>query len=116
MKKLLLLFVAFLPMVLQAQRNPGNAASPDYMWLNAGNAGFTPGSAEFPSLAFSPAGVPYVAYYDVSDIFYMTVSVKKLEGGSWVNAGPANFDTAGPSQLAFSPAGVPYIAYSDYYL
>ena len=33
-------------------------------WVNVGTAGFSAGGADYPSLAFSPSGEPYVAYKD----------------------------------------------------
>ena len=100
-----------------AQQSGYKSSPLEHMWLNVGNAGFTPGTAEFPCLAMSPAAVPYVAYVDALDIFNFTVSVKKLVGNTWQYVGLAGFDTVNlsPVNLGFSPSGELYVAYSDYY-
>jgi hypothetical protein len=43
-------------------------------WVNVGMAGFTGGNAFYTSLAFSPAGKPYVAYMDYANSTKATVS------------------------------------------
>ena len=61
-------------------------------WLIVGNAGFSPDMVAYISLAFSPAGEPYVAYEDHANS--EKASVIKFDGTNWINAGIAGF-TAG---------------------
>jgi len=83
------------------------------IWETVGNAGFSAEYANYTSLAFSPDGVPYVAYSDGGNGERATV--KKFDGADWVTVGNAGF-SAGVvffTSLAFSPDGVPYVAYID---
>jgi len=91
---------------------PVALTNPD--WGVVGTGGFSTGWASDTQLAFSPDGVPYVAYVDDSNGSIATVS--KFDGTSWVTVGAGEISTnmARFTSLAFSPDGTPYIAYSDY--
>jgi len=79
-----------------------------------GNWGFSAGEADYPSLAFSPSGQPYVAYEDHGNSLKATVMM--FNGTTWINVGNAGFSAgeADYTSLAFSPAGQPYVAYEDH--
>jgi hypothetical protein len=78
-----------------------------------GSAGFSAGGTDGTSLAFSPAGEPYVAYADSA--VSVKATVMKFDGANWVNVGTPGFSAGKPQypSLAFSLAGNPYLAYSD---
>jgi hypothetical protein len=83
-------------------------------WTPVGNPnGFSAGAAWGIDLAFSPSGVPYVAYLDLANNARATVM--KFNGTTWVNVGNAGFSSTGIDciSLAFSPSGQPYVAYPD---
>ena len=83
-------------------------------WVYIGSEGFSAGPADYPSLAFSPSGQPYVSYVDWANSKKATVM--KFDGTNWVNVGSAGF-SAGQAELtslAFSPSGQPYVAYEDW--
>jgi hypothetical protein len=42
-------------------------------WINVGAGGFSTGIANYESLAFSPSGIPYVAYEDCANGYGVTV-------------------------------------------
>ena len=84
-------------------------------WVNVGNAGFSAGTADWTSLAFSPKdNQPYVAYGDYGSPFNGNATVMKFNGTNWVNVGAEGF-SANEAQftcLAFSPYdSLPYVAY-----
>ncbi len=85
-------------------------------WLYVGNAGFSPSSAYYISLAYSPSdGQPYIAYQDENNQGKATVM--KFNGIRWVYAGTAGGSASGAGYfyLSFSPSdSLPYIAYRDY--
>jgi hypothetical protein len=84
-----------------------------YVWQPVGNAGFSAGETNSESLAFSPSGVPYVAFADGANGNKATVM--EFNGTSWVTVGNAGFSAGGAGfvSLHFSPSGVPYVAYQD---
>src|SRR5256885_1656244 len=101
--KRLLLFSLFLVMGMLATAQ----------WTPVVNPGISAGGASYISLAFSPDGVPYVAYTDGGNGERATVM--KFTGTAWETVGNAGF-SAGVvhyTSLAFSPDGVPYVAYMD---
>jgi hypothetical protein len=85
-------------------------------WVNVGIAGFSASDAECESLAFSPSGQPYVAFADGASIPWMSATVMKFDGSSWVYVGNPGFSNGFTWQesLAFSPSGEPYVGYIDY--
>jgi len=117
MKRLIPLLILLIPSMLHAQVNFQKSSPFDYMWKNVGNAGFSAGEAESTSLAFSPSGEPYVAFYVAFMDWgnFSKATVMKFDGTNWVNVGNAGF-SAGPvayTSLAFSPSGEPYVAYVE---
>jgi hypothetical protein len=84
-------------------------------WVNVGTAGFSAAEAQCQSLAFSPSGQPYVAYADGAAIPWMSATVMKFDGSSWVYVGNPGFSNGFSWQesLAFSPSGEPYVGYID---
>jgi hypothetical protein len=82
-------------------------------WINVGEAGFSEGFPDYASLAFSPAGQPYLAFEDEANDAKATVM--KFDGTNWVNVGEAGFSTgeAEWTSLAFAPNGNPYVAFGD---
>jgi hypothetical protein len=82
------------------------------IWEVVGNPNFTAGWAFAPSIAFSPTGVPYIAYMDYGNTFKANVMRLNTISNTWEVVGTPNFSTSSaytPS-LAFSPTGVPYVA------
>ncbi|TAF72338.1 MAG: hypothetical protein EAZ53_16525, partial [Bacteroidetes bacterium] len=82
-------------------------------WGAVGNAGISAGSAGFQSIAFSPSGIPYVAYQD--DANGSKTTVLSFNGTNWGVVGSVGFSTSTDDNqsLAFSPSGVPYVTYRD---
>jgi len=82
-------------------------------WVYIGTLGFSAGVADYVSLAFSPAGQPYVAYLDWANSQKATVMM--FNGTNWVNVGTAGFSAgeADYTSLAFNTSGQPYVAYVD---
>ncbi|MEI7663756.1 MAG: hypothetical protein WCK34_16235, partial [Bacteroidota bacterium] len=82
-------------------------------WASVGPAQFSPGEAEWLSLAFSASGQPNVAFVDGSDSSKITVM--KFDGGNWTHVGIAGF--TGPMSyypgLAFSPSGQLFVVYKE---
>lgn len=105
MKKLFFIFIFFLPVIVSAQFNLYKDSPLDYAWQNVGIAGFSPEEATYTSLAFSPAGEPYVAYEDYGNSRKATVM--KFDGNNWVNVGTAGFSAlwAEYTSLAMSTSG-----------
>jgi hypothetical protein len=98
---------------------PGNSYKATVMkfdgvsWDYVGSAGFSAGKAEYTNLAFSPSGVPYVAYVDYGNSKKSTVM--KFDGTNWLNVGNPGFSDTEVSctSLAMSQSNEPYIAYVD---
>ena len=80
-------------------------------WVNLGSTNVSPGSANYPSLAYS-GGQVYVAYDDGTDSY--KASVRTFNGSNWVDLGPPAFSAGQVTypSLAFLN-GVPYVAYKD---
>ncbi len=83
-------------------------------WSFVGTAGFTPGSADFPSLAIS-GGVPYLAFKDNGNASKASVRKYNSVTGSWDAVGPSAFSSGSInySKLRFDGSGIPYVAFSD---
>ena len=83
-------------------------------WVNVGNAGFTIINVGYPSIAFSPAGEPYVAYGATCSTPNQA-TVMKFVDNNWVLVGIGGFSQGQTAftSLAFSPAGQPYVAFMD---
>jgi len=114
MKKYFFLAMLFFPFVCRAQYATNAPGLSDYMWVNAGNPGFSPGEAYGTDLAFSPSGIAHVAFED--DTQDSKLSVMRLVDKNWEYAGSPAFSESGvgfPS-IAVSPAGEPYVAYEDF--
>ncbi len=83
------------------------------------------GGSYHPSLAISPEGVPYVAWYHSnhqSDPWVDDIYVRQWNGSRWVEAGTGSASGGGVSNnagvsespsLAISLDGVPYVAWAD---
>jgi len=114
MKKIIYIFIALVPILCNAQQDT-NLSSPSVNgWQNVGNPHFSAGEAIYTSLAISPSGQPYVAYYDGGNSGKATVM--KFDGTNWTNVGNAGF-SAGVAHwisLVFNPIdGQPYVAFGD---
>jgi hypothetical protein len=89
------------------------------MWFNGTNwdylglPGFSEGGASYVNIAFSPDGVPYVAFQDWTQADKVTVM--KFDGTEWVNVGVPGFSTdiASYLSLAITPDGIPCVGYAD---
>jgi len=84
-------------------------------WDVVGDPGFTGPEIGYLSLAFSPGGVPYVAYVDDSDANATRATVMRLNGTAWETVGTPRFSAGAVefTSLAINPNGVPYVAYRD---
>src|ERR1039457_2933229 len=96
MKKTISILAFIIPVLVFAQQNLDKSSPLDYMWMNVGNTGFSAGPVDFPTIAFSPTGEPYVSYTDSVNSNYSTVM--KFDGSTWVNVGPAGFSNDYTSQ------------------
>lgn len=85
----------------------------DGSWKNVGNAAFTKDAASYPSLAFGPNNVPYVAFQDGFNSNKATVM--KLNGSQWEVVGNEGFSSGmlNSMSLAFDPQGIPYTAFKN---
>jgi len=103
-----------LPLMISAQQARLKSSPLDCVWQKVGATGFSPGSAENISLAFSPVGEPFVAF---KDIWFTEKSfVMKFDGTNWVNVGEEGVSQGRgdyPS-FVFSPTGEPWMAFKDY--
>lgn len=84
-------------------------------WAYLGGQGFTPGEADYVSLAISPRGVPTVAFSDCQGIGKQA-SVMQFNGIAWVQTGTADFSAgeADYTSLVFAPNGTPFVGYVDF--
>jgi hypothetical protein len=82
-------------------------------WSVVGNAGFSPGMADYFSLSFSPQGIPYLAYRDHSNV--NKAVVMKYNADSWAIVGLDGLSDSGIRNLsqAFAPDGTLYIAFYE---
>jgi hypothetical protein len=113
MKRYFFLIFLFLPFTNHAQQASYKSGLTDYLWMDAGNAGFSPGEVYFTNLAFSPAGIPYVAFEDKS--CNRKITVMRLIDKFWDCPGPSCFSEGGVMypDIAISPNGDPYVVYQD---
>jgi hypothetical protein len=65
MKVLIALLLFFAPVFLAAQQSWYTNAPAEAKWQNVGIKGFSPVGAGNIGLAFSPDGVPFVAFLDI---------------------------------------------------
>jgi len=82
-------------------------------WANVGSEGFTPGEADYVSLAINKQGIPYVAYSDVAN--GSKASVMEFNGSIWTPTGASDFSsgTALYTGLALDSTGGLYVGYVD---
>jgi hypothetical protein len=86
-------------------------------WVTVGITGFSTTIGNYLSLAFNPAGEPFVAYQEyVGSSISNKATVMKFNGTNWVIVGNAGFSSGYTEyeSLAISPTGEPYIAYEDW--
>ncbi len=83
-------------------------------WVNVGNAGFTTVNVGYTSIAFNPAGEPYVAYGATCSTPNQATVMKFFEN-NWLLVGNGGFSQgqAAYTSLAFSPAGQLYVVFMD---
>ena len=83
------------------------------VWGAMGSEGFSSGAAYYTTLAFSPDGIPYVAYQDGGT--NRKASVKRYHNSTWSVVGSAGFSSGSVAytSMAFAPDGTPYVAYAD---
>lgn len=81
-------------------------------WVDVGNpgVGVFSGSGNFPVIAVSDKGVPFVLYSDENDNSMLTV--KTFSGGNWVDAGRGRFGAGGYPSLAMK-GEIPYVCFPD---
>lgn len=90
-------------------------------WQGVGFAGFSAGSARYPSLAFAPDGTPHVAYRDGGvtssdgNDGRSTVMRYDNDNNNWQPVGTLGFSVGAASyvSLVFAPDGAPHVAYKD---
>ena len=79
--------------------------------------GFTPGNAEWSSLAVDDAGVLYAAFTDNADGAGGKASVMKFNSvsGEWEQVGPVHVSAGATrhTQITFDKNNVPYVAFRD---
>ncbi|WP_114777435.1 T9SS type A sorting domain-containing protein [Botryobacter ruber] len=84
-------------------------------WQQVGNAGFSTGGVEWTSIAFSPQGVPYVAFKDKGTVDGVAnrMRVARLNGSTW----EIIYNSAAEGRyasLAFDNSGVLHLAFRDH--
>ncbi len=80
-------------------------------WNYVGTFCFTPGEADYTSLAVYK-GTPYVAFKDVAN--GGKASMMKYNGSSWVSVSTADFSDGAANYVdLFNYNGDSYVAYSD---
>ncbi len=82
-------------------------------WVVVGSYGFSPGTANYTSLAIDGGGNPYVAFSDGNSSDRLTVM--KYNGSAWNIVGSAGFSaqTASYCKMKLDASGVPYVVFSD---
>ncbi len=85
------------------------------IWTSVGEPGISEGTIASIALAFSPEGIPFVAYADGAHGYKATVMKYEPESGTWVSVGGAGISAggAGALSIAIAPDGTPYVSYSD---
>jgi hypothetical protein len=85
-------------------------------WVPVGALAFTEGPVNFLTLAISPQGVAYVAFYDENLNGRATVMRCTPESKTWELVGPAGFTAikSGETTLRIAPDETPYLAYADH--
>jgi hypothetical protein len=82
-------------------------------WVDVGLAGFSPGQASYPSLAFDN-GTPYVAFQDYTNSYKASVMKFDAPSGNWVSVGSPGFSSARATYLSLAfNSGIPYVAFTD---
>lgn len=84
-------------------------------WGTVGDAGFSDNDINYPQIAFTSNGTPYVVYADDAGSFVYKLSAKRFNGTSWAQVGSPHFSAGDVSvvEMKMSPTNVPYVAYSD---
>jgi hypothetical protein len=85
----------------------------DSTWVRMPNSGFPNVRSHEPTLVFSSAGAPHVAFTDTRN--GNRIVVMRFNGTTWDRLGggwASGVDASSPS-LAIDPNGVPYLAFSD---
>jgi len=82
-------------------------------WEVVGTAGFSPGTAWYPSFKLDSANTPYVGFADGANSSKATVM--KLDGSTWGAVGNAGFSAGAAyyTSLAMDSNNTPYLAFSD---
>jgi hypothetical protein len=113
MKMLLLIVFISIPSLFFGQSEPRNTLASDSMWQAVGNKGFSPGRADYVSLALNHTDIPYVAFADSSN--GMKAIVMKFDGTEWINVGNAGLSSGESSylNLVFSQSSELYLSYID---
>lgn len=86
-------------------------------WNAVGNAGFSDGSAVYPSIAKTSKDSLYVVYRDGgSGANIYSATCKKFDGTSWVTVGANKFSagTASYTRIEIGNNDVPFVAFSDF--
>jgi len=81
-------------------------------WEAVGTPGFSGAATSVSPLAFSPDGVPYVAYPETSHSNSITVMRFNAATSAWESVGAIGH-TGSNVSLAFGPDGAPHVAYQD---
>ena len=116
MKKIIYIFLFLFPFTVNAQQFWHQSCQSNYIWLNVGNPGFSPGKTQFTSLVFNTFdSLPYVAFQDQGNSWKATVM--KFDGTNWIVVGNPGFSSAEADwiALAFCPTDhEPYVVFQDY--
>jgi hypothetical protein len=80
-----------------------------------GNAGFSPGSAEYLSMALNSSGAPYIAFKDKANAGKISAMRLNASGRAWEMIGDAGFSPGEVQNisLSISGSGVPYVSFQD---
>jgi len=87
-------------------------------WISVGPTdGFSPGGADFVSLAFDSNDTPHVAFIDHTNGERASVMKFDASSKSWANIGNSGFTAYGVqwTSLAFDSNDTPYVAFQDQY-
>ncbi len=86
-------------------------------WVQVGPSGISEGAVESICLKIDAQNTPYIVYRDFgSSGFGMNTIVKKFDGTSWTELGPAGWSGTGMTTnqtMAINTTGIPYVAYND---